>query len=106
MVFALFATLVSVIFSFTLDLMAGPYIVGDLGGSNDIATYATTFFSLGNALSIPLGANLLDRISPRRYLVSALILLAFFSFASAIAPTYPILNATRFCQGFVTGPFY
>jgi DHA2 family multidrug resistance protein len=106
MVFALFFTLLSVIFSFTLDLMAGPYIVGDLGGSNDISTYTTTFYSLGNALSIPLGAALLDRITIRRYLVGTLLLFAFFTWAAAIAPTFPFLNATRFMQGFVTGPFY
>jgi MFS transporter, DHA2 family, multidrug resistance protein len=103
---ALFCTLFSVIFSYTLSIMASPYIVGDLGGSNDIASYTVSFFSLGNALGIPLGRPLLPRIGAARLLVLCVVLFACFTGACAIAPTYPVFNACRFLQGFVSGPFY
>lgn len=104
--FALFCVLFSVIFNYTLSIMASPYIVADLGGSNDIATYTVTFFALGNALGIPLGRALIGRLGPIRFLTTAMLLFAFFSWTCAIAPTYPFFNASRFLQGFVSGPFY
>lgn len=104
--FALFCTLFSVIFNYTLSIMASPYIVGDLGGSNDIATYTVSFFALGNALGLPLGRTLLHKFGAARLIVTAMLLFAFFSWTCAIAPTYPFFNASRFMQGFVSGPFY
>ncbi|MBS0603937.1 MAG: DHA2 family efflux MFS transporter permease subunit [Verrucomicrobia bacterium] len=103
---AFFCVLFSVIFNYTLSIMASPYIVGELGGSNDIATYTVTFFALGNALGVPLGRTLLNRIGTARFLVSAMLLFTLFSWTCAIAPTYPFFNASRFLQGFVSGPFY
>jgi DHA2 family multidrug resistance protein len=103
---ALFLTLFSTIFNYTLSLMASPYIVGDLGGSNDIATYTVSFYALGNALGIPLGKTLLPRMGTARFLVIAMLLFTFFSWVCAIAPNYPFFNAARFLQGFVSGPFY
>lgn len=103
---ALFCTLFSVIFNYTLTIMASPYIVGDLGGSNDTATYTVSFFALGNALGLPLGRNLLSRIGTARFLVTAMLLFAFFSWTCSMAPNYPFFNASRFLQGFVSGPFY
>lgn len=103
---ALFCVLFSVIFNYTLSIMASPYIVGNLGGSNDIATYTVSFFALGNALSIPLGKPLIPRIGTVRLLTILLILFALFSWSCAIAPTYPFFNASRFLQGFASGPLY
>lgn len=103
---ALFATLFSVIFNFTLSMMASPYITGDLGGSNDIATYTVSFFALGNALSIPLGKYFIARIGARRLLTIALLLFTLFSLACATSGTYFLFNACRFLQGFSSGPIY
>lgn len=104
--FALFCLLFSVIFNYTVSLMASPYIVSDLGGSNDTATYTVSFFALGNAVGIPLGRTLMPRIGPVRFLIIALLLFTFFSWMCAVAPNYPFFNAARFLQGFVSGPFY
>lgn len=104
--FALFCMLFSVIFNYTLSIMAGPYIVGDLGGSNEIATYTVSFYAIGNALGVPLGRQLIARIGSARLIVCAMCLFAFFSLTCAIAPNYPFFNASRFMQGFVSGPFY
>lgn len=101
---ALFFTLFSTIFNFTLSALAGVYIVGDLGGSNDIATYTISFYSLGNALGIPLGRTLLNKIGAARFLVIVLLLFTLFSWMCAIAPNYPFLNAARF-SGICLRPF-
>ncbi len=104
--FALFCTLFSVIFNYTLSIMASPYIVADLGGSDTIATYTVSLFALGNALGLPLGRALFLRIGTVRFLFIAMLLFSFFSWTCAIAPNYPFFNASRFLQGFVSGPFY
>ncbi len=103
---ALFLALSSVIFNYTLSLMASPYIVGELGGSNDTTTYTVSFFALGNALGIPLGRTLFPKIGTARFLVIAILLFTFFSWMCAIAPTYPFFNIARFFQGFSSGPIY
>lgn len=104
--FAMFCVLFSVIFNYTVSIMASPYIVSDLGGSNDIATYTVSFFALGNAIGIPLGRGLIARIGPARFLFITMLLFTFFSLMCAIAPNYPFFNAARFLQGVVSGPFY
>src|SRR5690349_10301262 len=97
---ALFAVLFLAIFNYTLSIMASLYIVGDLGGSNDIATYSVTFFGLGNALGIPLGGAFLKRIGPVKLLVCCLLFFAFFSWTCASSANYPIFIASRFFLGF------
>ena len=101
--FALFCVLFCVIFNYTLSLMAAPYIVADLGGSNDINTYSVSFFALGNALGVPLGRGLLAQIRPARFLIIVLLLFTFFSWVCAISPNNPFFNVARFFQGFVGG---
>jgi MFS transporter, DHA2 family, multidrug resistance protein len=103
---ALFCSSFIVAFNSTLTLIASPYIVGDLGGSNDIASYTISFFALGNALGIPLGKILLDKHGAARFLACGMLLFAFLSFTCAIAPNYPFFNVARFLQGFSCGPFY
>ena len=58
--------LFSAIYNYTLSLMASPYIVGDLGGSNAIASYSVSLFAVGNALSVPLGKPLIARLGSVR----------------------------------------
>lgn len=103
---ALFCTLFTVIFNYTLSIMASPYIVGDLGGGNDTATYTVSFYALGNALSIPLGRILMGRFGTVRSLTIALLFFSFFSWGCAIAPNYPFFNAMRVLQGFSSGACY
>lgn len=103
---ALFCMLFSVIFNYTLSIMASPYIVGDLGGSTEIASYSVSLYAIGNALSIPLGKPLIARMGAARIVTVVLILFAFFSLMCAISPTNPFFNASRFLQGFAAGPLY
>lgn len=103
---ALFVTLFLVVFNYTLALMAGIYIVGDLGGSSYTSTYATSFYSVGNALGVPLGRSLSPRFGAVRVLFVCLFLFAFTSFLCGISPNFPFFIVARFLQGLVSGPFY
>ncbi len=104
--FAFFCVLFFVIFGYTLPIMAGVYIVGELGGSNYISIYGVTFYSIGNALGVPLGAALHYRIGIVRMLVGCLILFAFFSYLCGSASHFPFFIGARLLQGVVSGPFY
>lgn len=103
---ALFSTIFLVIFNYTLTLMAGVYIVGELGGSNYITTYTVTFYALGNALGVPLGAFLWRQFGVTRLLVFFLLMFAFFNVLCGLATTFSFLIACRFLQGLMGGPFY
>ncbi len=103
---ALFAVLFQVIGSFTLTNMMSPYIVGDLGGSNDLTSYSISFFGLGTALSIPLGRVLLGHIDAAKMLVTCLVLYSVFAILCAFSTNYPFFLGTRFLQGLVSGPFF
>lgn len=102
----LFSALFSVIFNYTLSIMASPYIAGDLGASNDIATYTVSFFALGNALGVPLGRPLMHRIGAARFVGIILFLFTLTSWLCAIAPTYAFFNVARFLQGWGSGALY
>ncbi|MBI5273813.1 MAG: DHA2 family efflux MFS transporter permease subunit [Chlamydiales bacterium] len=101
-----FCAIFFVLFSFTLPMMASPYIGGDLGGSNEITTYTTTFFCIGNALSIPLGEPISNKIGKTRLLLICFILFAFTTLLCAIASDYPMFLIFRIFQGASCGPLY
>lgn len=103
---ALFAVLFLVVFNYTITLMAGVYIVGDLGGSNFITTYTVAFYSVGNALGVPLAKAFSGRFGQVRLLILCLILFTIVSWICAQAPTFPFFVVARFFQGLVSGPFY
>ena len=103
---AIFATLALIAFSFTNSYTAAPYIVSELGGSNDIAIYTIAFFGLGSALSIPLGKPLLARLHVRKMLIVCLTAMFFLTYFCSIAPNYPIYLLLRLLLGFAAGPLY
>ncbi|MDR3625045.1 MAG: MFS transporter [Chlamydiales bacterium] len=90
----------------TLPLMSGLYIVSDLGGSQFTGTYPVTFFAIANALGIPLGKYLVDKIGAKKSLLYCLVLFAFVSWFCALSLNFPIFVVLRFIQGLVCGPFY
>jgi MFS transporter, DHA2 family, multidrug resistance protein len=104
--FVQLATIFLMVFNFTLTLMASPYITWDLGGSNTITVYTIVFYSLGSALSIPLGSALLERFNTYRLFTFLLGLFAITSVLCALAPNFFFFNLCRFLQGFTAGPFY
>ncbi len=86
--------------------MGGIYIVGDLGGSNDIVTYTITFYSLGNGIGVPLGKPLGERVGVVRLLFICMLLFALMSAFCSAAPNFPLFVAARFLLGVSTGPLY
>lgn len=104
--FILYGSLILAIFNYTLSIMASIYIVSDLGGSTTTTTYSISFFALGNALGIPLGAYLLGTWGIRMPLVVCTLLFVLFAIPASITSSYEIFLFARFLQGMVCGPFY
>src|SRR3990167_5267584 len=104
--YVLYLTLFFVTFKYTVIQMAAPYIVGSLGGSNTTATYAVAFFGLGNALTIPLGKPMMQRLPLTHFFSICLLLDLFLSILAITTTYYPIFLLARFLIGTVSGPFY
>lgn len=103
---AIFTSVFLVIYNFSVTNMASLYIVGDLGGSTDTASYTISIFSLGNALGVPFGRALYERVGNLRLFLCSMLLFAFFSELCSLANTWPIFLTFRFLQGLVSGPIY
>ncbi|STX52431.1 multidrug resistance protein, MFS superfamily [Legionella busanensis] len=99
-------TLSLVIFNLTLPIMAGIYIVGDLGGSTFISFYSVSFFCLGNTLSTPLGKPDAMKLSPVKFYLLCLVLMLLFSWLCATATSYFNFILFRFLEGVASGPLY
>jgi MFS transporter, DHA2 family, multidrug resistance protein len=106
LIISLFCVVFLAIFNFSITLMASSYIESDLGGGRDISTYSTTFYGIGNAISIPLGKQLAKRFGTVKIFIICLCLFSFFSWLCTAAVNFPLLVATRFIHGLVSGPFY
>ncbi len=95
-------------FMFVLDYtvcnVAIPYISGGLAAGIEEGTYVLTFFSVGNAVFIPLTGWLSSRFGIINTLVMAVVLFTFFSFMCGIAPSLFALVVYRFFQGAAAGP--
>src|ERR1700761_143811 len=81
-----------------------PSISGDLGVSSDQGTWVITSFAVANAISVPLTGWLTDRIGQVRLFMASIILFVISSWMCGLAPTLPILLASRVLQGAVAGP--
>jgi len=103
---AFFAIFFLVVFNFSLTLMASPYIVSELGASKYMTVYTISFYSVGNALGVPIGRSFIHSIKSVHLLVVCLILFAFFSWICAVTLYFPVFIIGRFLQGLVGGPFY
>ncbi|WP_419419234.1 MFS transporter [Legionella sp. D16C41] len=104
--FILIFTLALVIFNLTLPIMAGIYIVSDLGGSTFLSSYGVSFFCIGNALTTPLGKLDVVKLSPFKLYLLCLSLMLVFSWLCATTTTYFNFNLFRFLQGIASGPLY
>ncbi|MES2345753.1 MAG: DHA2 family efflux MFS transporter permease subunit [Chlamydiota bacterium] len=104
--FVFFLTLGLVTVNNTLPLMAAPYIVGELGASNDISFYVVTFYSIGNALGVPLGRGAMGRLQPCVFFLIILSLLAAVSFLTTMATSYSSFIALRLLKGILGGTVF
>ncbi|MBM3197645.1 MAG: MFS transporter, partial [Chlamydiae bacterium] len=102
----LYCTIFFAAFNFTSSIMAGLYIVQELGGSADIASYNVTLFGLGNASTFPLAHFLGARFGVRSVLLTGLALFALCTWGCALAPTFFIFVLLRLLSGICTGVFF
>ncbi|WP_019216154.1 MFS transporter [Legionella tunisiensis] len=104
--YVLLLSLAIVIFNLTLPMMAGLYIVSDLGGNAYLAPYGVSFFCLGNVLGVPLGKPWITRLSALQLYVLCLCLMLIFSWQCVVASNYFNFILFRFLEGFASGPLF
>lgn len=104
LIFAALTINAMIIFSLSVTNMASIYILSDLGGNKEIASYTTSFFAIGNAICIPLGLHFARAVGMKKVLKGSIFLLIISSFFLAYAPNYPIFIFLRFIQGCIAGP--
>lgn len=104
--YLLVLALTAVVFNLTLPIMAGLYIVSDLGGSSYLTSYAVSFFCIGNIIGIPLGKPDHSGLSALQLFVVCLTFMCFFSWQCAIATDYFNFVLFRFLEGVASGPLF
>lgn len=104
--YLLVLSLLAVIFNLTLPIMAGLYIVSDLGGSSYLTPYAVSFFCIGNILGVPLGKPTSTGLHPLLLYVICLSFMSFFSWQCAIASDYFNFILFRTLEGLASGPLF
>ncbi len=96
----------SVLFNFSVVSSSVVYILSDLGSSSMTASYATVFYGLGNALTLPLALGLKDRIGIPRFFLVCQILFILTTYLTGVSETYPGFIFCRFLQGLSSGPLF
>lgn len=104
--YILLLSLAAVILNLTLPIMAGLYIVSDLGGSHYMTSYTVSFFCLGNLLGVPLGKPAVTRLSSIQLYAVCLGLTALCSWGCAASTTFFNFILFRFLEGLVSGPMF
>lgn len=75
------------------------YIAGDLGASNDQATWVLTSYLVSNAIVLPLGAWASSLMGRRNFFVFCIVTFTVASFLCGAAPSLPMLLLFRVLQG-------
>jgi MFS family permease len=92
-------------FSFTVFLSAfqllpvAPYRILALGGSAAAAGLFLGFLTYSSAGTAPLTGALVDRLGPRRILITASLAITGFSIVYAVLPSYPLMLALVVVHG-------
>ncbi|CAM4429515.1 MAG: hypothetical protein LEGION0403_FIIPPAGN_02202 [Legionella sp.] len=95
-IYALVFSLAAVVFNLTLPLMAGFFIVDNLGGSTYISSYAISFFCIGNMLGVPFGKPHSTCLNPIQLYIRCLAMLHVSWLLIALLI---ILSSTFFFKG-------
>ena len=93
-------------FNLTAPIMAEIYVVGELGGSSQIASYNILFFGLGNAFSFPLARFLGRHFEKLSVLVKCLCFFFLATIFCSIAKTFFLFVFFRFLAGVFSGVFF
>lgn len=90
----------------SLPAMSAFYILGDLGGGTDTASYGFTFFLLGNIITKPLGPILSRNVGFVRSIKVCSWLTFFTFFPVLFVNNYYLYLFFRFLNSFVSGPVF
>ncbi len=92
-------------FSFTVFLSAfqllptAPYRILELGGTAAAAGLFLGFLTYSSALTAPLTGSLVDRVGPRRVLITSSLAITVFSLTYAVLPRYGLMLALVVLHG-------
>jgi MFS family permease len=92
-------------FSFTVFLSAfqllptAPYRILDLGGTPAVAGLFLGFLTYASAFSAPLTGTLVDRVGPRRVMITSSLAITVFSLVYSALPNYGIMLALVIVHG-------
>ena len=92
------------VLDYTIANVAIPYIAGGLAVGVDQGVYVLTFFSVGNAVFLPLTGWFADRFGMMKTLFWAVAFFTFFSAMCGVASSLFTLVVYRFLQGAAAGP--
>lgn len=98
--------LIYTMFVISLPAMSVFYILGDLGGGLQTASYGVSFFLLGNMATKPLALSLGHRIGRLKLLKICMILMVLTSIPILYVQNYYSFVTIRFIQGVITGPMF
>ncbi|MGH9605900.1 MAG: DHA2 family efflux MFS transporter permease subunit [Terracidiphilus sp.] len=79
--------------------VALPHIAGNLGASEDQATWVLTSYLLSNAIVLPLGGWISSVVGRRNFFVTCILIFTGASFLCGAAPSLPMLLLFRILQG-------
>lgn len=90
----------------SLPAMSAFYILGDLGGGTDTASYGVTFFVLGNFVTKPFAVVIGKYIGRIKLLWICFWSLFAVTLAIIFVQSYYAYLVLRFFQGFASGPIF
>jgi DHA2 family multidrug resistance protein len=83
----------------TIVSVAQPNMAGNLGATNEEATWVLTSYLVANAIILPASGWLSLRFGRKRFLIACTALFTIGSFLCGIAPSMPFLILARILQG-------
>src|SRR5271167_71840 len=79
--------------------VALPHIAGDLGASEDQATWVLTAYLVANAVVLPMGGWVASVVGRKNFFMGCIVIFTVSSFLCGIATTLPLLLLFRVFQG-------
>src|SRR5271163_3021291 len=79
--------------------VALPHIAGDLGASEDQATWVLTAYLVANAVVLPMGGWAASVVGRKRFFMGCIVIFTISSFLCGTATTLPLLLLFRVFQG-------